>query len=478
MGNDNFGRHSEYEDIVSDSSFIKNSSDSIPLSEIGNKHYKKKSRGVKGWWSRLSRGKRATVISLTSVILILSLLISWFFIYWRYNYNPITENYEELGFEGKIDKNVINIALFGIDTRDKKVFKGNSDSIMILSLNTELKTVKIVSVMRDTIVPITVDGKTKYGKINSAYAKSPEIAIRTLNEIFHLDISEYATVNFFGMTEIIDAVGGIDITVTEDELKWKGHDHPNLNNCMDEICENLGLDANKYYVKSAGEQHVNGVQAVAYSRVRNCRSIWGTTDDYGRTDRQRYVMEQLFNKAITLEKSKYTKLAKALIPCTETSLSYSQILGLAFNVLLNKPTFYQARIPQDNWQIPFRYSGYGSVVYYDLEFSSKVLHALFYEGITVEEYLETGKVEKNDWFAKIGKTTVTPSSSVESTVSDSSNKEPSVTDNSSTDNSEPPIIDDNDNSSAEDTSSGENTEDGDNTEPDGNTENDLGGDTP
>ena len=397
MGNDfNFGNKREYEDIVSDSS--------ISVPKIGSKHANRKRHGKNSFWDKLSKGKKRAIISVTSIVLVVAILLGWFFIYWRYNYNPITSDPEELGFENRISKDVINIALFGIDTRNKKTFKGNSDSIMILSLNTELKTVRIVSVMRDTIVPINEEGKrTRYAKINSAYAHSPELAIKTLNEVFDLDISEYATVNFFGMTEIIDAVGGIDATVTEDELKWKGYDHPNLNNCMDEICDNLGLDANKYYIKTAGEHHMNGVQAVAYSRVRNCKSIWGTNNDYGRTDRQRHVMEQLFNRAITLEKSKYTTLAKALIPCTETSLSYRQIIGLAFNILLEHPTFYQARLPQDNWQMPFRWSGYGSVVYYDLDFASKALHSFFYDGVTIEEYVEQNGVGKNGWFAHLGK---------------------------------------------------------------------------
>lgn len=392
-----------FEDIVSDSSRMPGNEEQIPFSEIGNKHTRKKKKGSKCWWKRLSRGKRAALITVTSFFLVIALFLSWFFIYFHYNYNPITGNPEELGFENKIDDDIINIALFGIDTRNKNTFKGNSDSIMILSLNTELKTVKIMSVMRDTIVPvISEDGKRRYGKINSAYARNPETAIRTLNSAFDLDISEYATVNFYGMSEIIDAVGGVDITVTEDELKWKGYDHPNLNNCMDEICANLGVKPNKYYIHAAGNYHVNGIQAVAYSRVRNCRSVWGTNNDYGRTDRQRHVMEQLFNRALTIPKSNYTKLAKALIPCTETSLSYRQILSLAFNIMLNKPTFYQARIPQDDWQMSFRWSGYGSVVYYDLEFAKNVIHSVIYENKTVEEYIELNGVKKNDWFALIG----------------------------------------------------------------------------
>ena len=418
--NFDFNEFDGFEDIVSDSKGIK-SGDEISFSSMGGKHYSRKKRGFKGWWGGLSRAKKTTSIILSVVVFLAAvIIINPFHVieHLIYHYNNMTEDEEELGFEGKIDKNVINVALFGIDTRNKKTFKGNSDSIMILSLNTELKTVKIVSVMRDTIVPIEENGKVKYSKINSAYAKSPELAVKTLNSIFDLDISEYATVNFYGMSEIIDAVGGIDATVVQDELEWKGKDHPNLNNCMDEICKNLGLDAKKYYIKSPGDYHMNGVQAVAYSRVRNCKSVWGTNNDYGRTDRQRHVMEQLFNKAIKIDKGNYAKLAKALIPCTETSLSYKQVLNLAFNVLLDKPTFYQARLPQDGWQMPFRWSGYGSVVYYDLDYAAKVLHAVFYEGKTVEEYEAEHGVEKNDWFANRNKSA--KSSSVTSSKSSGS----------------------------------------------------------
>ena len=394
--NFDFDEFDRYEDISSHSGKTKYESE-ISISQIGSKHEKKKSskRSAK----RRSSRKKKVLITLISILLVLGLLVGWFFYYWRYNYNPITEKPEELGFEKIIDKEVYNIALFGIDTRNLNSFTGNSDSIMILSLNTKLKTVKIVSILRDTIVPITNNGRTVYGKINSAYAKSPEIAIRTLNEAFGLDISEYATVNFYGMSEIIDAVGGIDATVTEDELKHHGRQHPNLNGCMDEICSHLKLDPAKYYITTPGLHHMNGVQAVAYSRIRSSRNVWGTNNDYGRTDRQRYVMEQLFSKAINLEKSKYTKLAKAMIPCTETSLSYTEIMGLAFNILLNSPTFDQARIPQDDWGMPFKWNGYGSVVYYDLDYASRAIHSLFYDNKTIEQFVEENPVEKNDWFA-------------------------------------------------------------------------------
>lgn len=380
-------------DIVSDSSLTKDT----------NGRYKKKEHNAfKLWWQKLTKGKKAALISATSVVLVIAILLSWFFIYFRYNYNSITGDPEKLGFSGVKDKSVINVALFGVDTRSADVFKGNTDSIMILSLNTETKKVKIISVMRDTFVPMEYEGKKYYGKINSAYVKGPEHAIKTLNQAFDLDIKEYATVNFFGMVDIIDAVGGITATITEDELKWKGNDHPNLNNCMDEICSQLGLKASDYYIKSAGEQTLNGVQAVAYARVRNCTSTWGTRDDFGRTDRQRHVMQELFNKAITMKKSQYVSLIKALIPCTETSLSYTDILGLAVNVLLGSPTFEQYRLPPAEYQSDFLMtgpSGYGSIIYYDLAYAAKLVNAVIYDDVTMEEYIEENGIDHNDWYS-------------------------------------------------------------------------------
>lgn len=380
-------------DIVSDSSLTKDT----------NGRYKKKEHNAfKLWWQKLTKGKKAALISATSVVLVIAILLSWFFIYFRYNYNSITGDPEKLGFSGVKDKSVINVALFGVDTRSADVFKGNTDSIMILSLNTETKKVKIISVMRDTFVPMEYEGKKYYGKINSAYVKGPEHAIKTLNQAFDLDIKEYATVNFFGMVDIIDAVGGITATITEDELKWKGNDHPNLNNCMDEICSQLGLKASDYYIKSAGEQTLNGVQAVAYARVRNCTSTWGTRDDFGRTDRQRHVMQELFNKAITMKKSQYVSLIKALIPCTETSLSYGDILGLAVNVLLGSPTFEQYRLPPAEYQSDFLMtgpSGYGSIIYYDLAYAAKLVNAVIYDDVTMEEYIEENGIDHNDWYS-------------------------------------------------------------------------------
>ena len=464
-----------FEDIISDTSMGGLTFEDITSSSGPHKHGKE-SRFV-SWWRALSKGKKAALISVTSVFLVVAIVLGVFFSVFNYNYNDITDNPEDLGFTGVIDNKVINIALFGLDTRNEKSFKGNSDSIMILSLNTTTKKVKIISVMRDTFVPMEKDGKTTYGKINSAYSKGPEHAIKTLNSIFDLDISEYATVNFYGMTDIIDAVGGITATITEDELIWKGNDRPNLNNCMDEICAAMKLDPEKYHIKSAGEQQLNGVQAVAYSRVRYCRTVWNTNNDYGRTDRQRHVMEQLFNKALTLPKAQYAKLAKALIPCTETSLSYSEILSLAYNILLSSPTFEQYRLPPAEHQSEFLMTspaGFGSVIYYDLDYTAKLIHGMLYDDLTMEQYIEQNGIETNSWY-KGGAGSYRPSTNTSSTSStdstpseDTPSSEPvesNTSSGSSSDSSD-------DSSKDKDTSSGSSSDNSEDSEDDKDTSSD------
>ena len=407
-----------FEDIVSDSGFK-------------GRHFAKKKRGNRftKWWSRRRKWQKAVMISAVSLVTALAVTVGVLLKVFDYNYNNITGNPEDLGFESVIDKKITNVALFGIDSRKVDSFKGLSDSIMILSLNNETKKVKVISVMRDSLVPITYNGKTTYAKINSAYSKGgPELAIKTLNTIFGLDISEYATVNFYGMADIIDAVGGIDVTLAEGELDVYGYEYGRqvnwgINGMIGEQCGYMGLDPSKYYIRKAGFQHLNGVQAVAYARIRHAANIEGTNDDFGRTDRQRYVMEQLFNKAVTLSKTQYVKLAKALIPCSETSLSYSQIMSFAVNILLSSPTFEQTRVPLTEYQMGSKsISGVGSCIYYDLNYAGKIIKAFIYDDITPEEYMETNGIEKNDWYADRYYSSSKPSSSKAPSSSSSSSK--------------------------------------------------------
>lgn len=405
-------------------------------------------RSAKGESARAgkkTKKKRGLIVSVCAALVILGVVIYLLWPLIAYNRRIISGDPDDLGFEYVISKDVTNIALFGLDTRDVGDFTGRSDSIMILSLNKATKKVKVISLMRDTIIKMENKGKSYYSKFNNAYFDGgPELAIKTINQNFGLDISNYATINFYGMVDIIDAVGGIDATVTEDELTWQGEDMPNLNNCMNEICENMGLDLDDYLIHEAGPHHMNGVQAVAYSRIRHCMSTFGTTDDFGRTDRQRHVMEQLFQKAITLKKTDYLKLARALLPCSETSLGFNEIVSLAIDVLLKNPTFVQCRVPQMEWLMPFNYPEFGSCVYFDMDYAKRAIHAVIYEDMTVDQFVEQHPVEKDDWFARIYGTPAavpapepdeTPASSGDGSGTDNSGSDNSGSDNSGSDNS-------------------------------------------
>ena len=149
-------------------------------------------------------------------------------------------------------------------------------------------------------------------------------------------------------------------------------------------------------------------------------------------------MEQLFNKAVKLGKSEYVGLAKALIPCSETSLSYSEIISLAFNILLKSPTFEQTRIPMFEYQMSSKsVKGVGSCVYYDLNYASKLIKAFIYDDIKPEDYIAANGVEKNDWYASKGGTAGSTGSknqpSQSSQVSSVTSSKP--TDNTSSSNS-------------------------------------------
>lgn len=132
---------------------------------------------------------------------------------------PLPEAPETLGISAEVsekykDLDVTNIALFGVDSREDNDI-GRSDALMILSIDRVHNKNKITSIARDTYV--TVDG---YGqtKINHAYAyEGPELAIKTINENFDMNIQGFVTVNFSQLAEIIDYLGGINIAVTEEE---------------------------------------------------------------------------------------------------------------------------------------------------------------------------------------------------------------------------------------------------------------------
>ncbi len=229
---------------------------------------------------------------------------------------------------------IINIALYGTDVGRAKYEASHSDSIIIVTLDFKNNKIKLSSVMRDTYVRIHGHGR---GKIGDAYAYGgPQLAIRTLNENFNLNIRDYAAVDFFNLEKVIDVLGGVTVEVKDYELKELNY----------RIKEAADLQNKKpQLVKEAGTQNLKGIQAVAYCRLRSVGH-----GDFERTSRQRIVLNELFKKVQSAGLLKYTSLASEIFPMIETSLSKAEIIKLGSSVLAqNLGTVEQERFPLDGY---------------------------------------------------------------------------------------------------------------------------------
>lgn len=222
----------------------------------------------------------------------------------------------------EVMKGYRNIALFGVDSREGSLGKGTrSDTIIIASINQDNGDVKLLSVFRDTYLNL---GNDSYNKCNAAYAKGgPEQAITMLNRNLDMNITDYITVGFDGLIEVIDALGGVEINVTEAEI-------PHLNNYQISMVgkttdgKNFTAEAGKDYtpVTSAGLQNLNGLQATAYCRIRYIGN------DFQRAQRQRDVITAISEKAKKANISKLNDVVNGVMDNVSTSLDVSEILGV------------------------------------------------------------------------------------------------------------------------------------------------------
>lgn len=236
-----------------------------------------------------------------------------------------------LGINSDIDNqydDVKNIALFGIDSTEDS---GRSDSIMILTINNKDNKLKITSLMRDSYVSIDGHGKDK---LNHAYAfGGPELAVKTINKNFNLNISDFVTVNFSSLPKLIDAVGGVEIDVDGEELKF-------INNYINDL--NFKNKTNYATINKTGLQHLNGTQAMAYCRIR-----YTSGGDYKRSDRHREVLENLIQKSTSISVLKYPELLSELLPMLKTSLSSGEIMNYGVQGVKLVNSLEQDRYPKD-----------------------------------------------------------------------------------------------------------------------------------
>lgn len=226
--------------------------------------------------------------------------------------------------EGKIvinelesDDGFTTIALFGLDNRSNGDLEhGNSDVIMVASIDSGTKDVKLCSIYRDTYLD---RGDGNYGKANAAFSKGgPEQALSMLNKNLDLGIEKYVTVDFNAVTECIDAVGGVELDITAEEL-------PYVNAYVETTAEVTGKTPK--YLSSPGLQLCDGTQATAYARVR-----YTAGDDFKRAERQRTVINQVFQKVKKSDIVTINKVVNLVFEDISTNLTKTEILGLASSI--------------------------------------------------------------------------------------------------------------------------------------------------
>ena len=269
-----------------------------------------------------------------------------------------------------------NIARFGVDSREQDLLSGDnrSDTIMVCSINKKTGETRLVSVYRDTLLDI---GGGNYRKCNAAYAfGGPQQATAMLNTNLDLNITDFVTVGFEGLAETIDALGGIDLEITEEEMEY-------MNSYMDDMYYEIGTDYDE--VTDWGMQHVSGIQATAYCRIRYTEG-----DDFKRAQRQRTVLMLTMEKAKKANPLQLAAAVNAALGRTATSLNSGEL----FLLLLRAGTLditESTGFPSEEDRIFATINGESCVVPYYLTTNVKSLHKTLFGQ---EEYEPSPTVEE------------------------------------------------------------------------------------
>lgn len=282
---------------------------------------------------RVRRRRRRNTLSRVMFaleIIVLVVLMGGLFVYAKLGkLNHETINEEELDVnesvtENQVMKGYTTIALVGIDSRDDKLKSDwNSDTMIIASINNDTKKVKLVSVYRDTYLCLgeDEDENNSYGLANSAYCTGgAKKMINMLNKNLDMNISDFVTVNFQAVAETVELLGGIDVEMKKEEVV-------HLNNYCVETSEVTWMDYTPLE-EIEGVHHLNGVQAVAYARIRKTSG-----NDFRRAARQREVIYKIVEKAKNSSIATLNTVLDKIFPMIYTSLTEKEILSMGMNML-------------------------------------------------------------------------------------------------------------------------------------------------
>ena len=258
---------------------------------------------------------------------------------------------------------VVNILLIGQDRRPGEG-RARSDAMIIASINKTDKTIKLTSLMRDMYVQIPGYSDNR---INAAYAfGGMETLDATIKENFDIDIDGNIEVDFSGFKDVIDSIGGIDMEIDADEIDV-------MNDYVRDINRQTGENTESSLVTQAGMQHLNGTQALAYSRIR-----YVGNGDFGRTERQRKVLMAAFDEVSNLSIPEMLSLADTVLPLLTTDMSSGDLIRLATDVLtLGISDIETHNIPEDASYRSASIRGM-SVLVPDLDSCRRVLQEIIY----------------------------------------------------------------------------------------------------
>lgn len=248
----------------------------------------------------------------------------------------------------KKDPKVENYLVFGVDSRDRGE-ACRADSIIVVTLDKNHNTIKLTSILRDTEVGLNhVDNERD--KINASYAYGGVgMLINTINSNFDLDISKFVMFDFWSAMNFVDALGGVTMDISEDEVEA-------TNQVMVEMCNLTDNNPDNFYLQSAGRQKLNGLQAISWARVRYIDS------DFGRTSRQRQLMETILKEFSQRNRVQQASFAVKVIGELETNIDKADLIasGLDAASALDN-SIQQYYVPQegmydvdyDNWNMIF-----------------------------------------------------------------------------------------------------------------------------
>ena len=256
-------------------------------------------------------------------------------------------------------KNVINVLLIGLDSKNALQYGGNSDSLILVSLNKKTEKISMCSFFRDSWCYMDIAGRERYAKINSSYFHGGPVAlIDTIERNFKIDIDYYVAVDFSSFRDIIDALGGITVEVQEYEANYINRTNPD------------------FHIEAGPAVKLTGKQALVFARIR--KSDYDS--DVSRTRRQRQVITSLIQSAKNASLSQLNNTLDALFAYVKTDLTKSQILSYAAQALTKGWLNYEITqfTLSDSEIFKTGYVGSASVVFMDFPLAAQKVQTEVY----------------------------------------------------------------------------------------------------